>query len=133
MLYCSQDRRAKNNRPSGGLSHIGMPPAGKDDQGDALRQAARVNDVDKIKALISKGADVNAVFVSDALANSIALRKHRDCGCLLVPSCFSHAYAFRACCAHPYCPLTAHIHSIAMGMHVWKQRGCPGAAGARRT
>lgn len=36
---------------------------GGTDLGDSLRQAARANDVDKIKELIAKGADVNALYV----------------------------------------------------------------------
>ena len=34
------------------------------DLGDALRQASRINDVDKIKQLLAKGADPNSLYVS---------------------------------------------------------------------
>lgn len=40
-----------------------MPPAGKDEQSDALRQAARTNNLEKLKSLISKGTDVNTASV----------------------------------------------------------------------
>ena len=40
-----------------------MPPVGKDEQSDALRQAARTNDVDKLKSLLAKGADANTASV----------------------------------------------------------------------
>ena len=36
---------------------------GQTDHGEALRQAARVNDVDKLKELLEKGAEVNASYV----------------------------------------------------------------------
>lgn len=33
------------------------------DHGDALRQAARINDIEKIKELLDKGAEVNTSYV----------------------------------------------------------------------
>lgn len=38
--------------------------------GDALRQAARVNDTDKIKELLNKGADVNSFYVRRSKRNA---------------------------------------------------------------
>jgi len=46
---------------SGGKMRV-MP--GQTDHGEALRQAARVNDVEKLKELLEKGAEVNASYVS---------------------------------------------------------------------
>ena len=51
------------NYMSGGKMSLKM--AGQTDHGEALRQAARVNDVEKLKELlITKGAEVNASYVS---------------------------------------------------------------------
>lgn len=99
-----------------------MPPVGKDEQSDALRQAARTNDVDKLKSLLAKGADANTASVrlaggvrkhslrprpcsllttlsTDSPAASAAPLRARVFGCACVRACLR--FCVRAC-AHVF-------------------------------
>ena len=64
-LASSLDRVEPKTSQHLSIARIARPSMalGKDELGDALRQAARTNNVEKIKSLIAKGADPNAVFV----------------------------------------------------------------------
>lgn len=52
--------------------------AGKADQGDVLRQAARVNSVDKIKEQLSKGIDANAHFIGFTPLRLASMYGHKE-------------------------------------------------------
>ena len=85
-----------------------MPPAGKDEQSDALRQAARTNNVDKLKSLISKGADVNTASVSmgdrsftKPLRYGGGCSQPRSCTCVCVLVCLTRIRSRR--CDGPAC------------------------------
>ena len=52
--------------------------AGQTDDGEALRQAARINDSEKLKELISKGAEVNSSYIGFTPLRWASLYGHKE-------------------------------------------------------
>jgi len=51
---------------------------GQTDHGEAMRHAARVNDVDKLKELIKKGAEVNASYIGFTPLRWASMYGHKE-------------------------------------------------------
>lgn len=84
---------------------------GQTDHGEALRQAARVNDIDKLKELLEKGAEPNASYV-----RVCSLIHFAPLLLLFIP------VQLLSCFALPL-RVADRIHTIEMGQHVWAPRG----------